>query len=227
MLVANRCKQAELGDAPEHMRGNIRATGVVAEILLEFLFMAIRSSEARLNSDPGHNKNLLGNADAMISIKGGPAQVTSGHHLSKLRNEHFESSLQASFWWDVRRDFRSSEKASICHRRPQSGGRSVRCSPTLCQNSSKVGSRANTVVSNQMVSTAEIRRSIPSDPRCLPISEPHSPNEVRPRRRRLCSCPQTEADTRCFRTAGRLIRSPSPPCTTVEACSPSIRLRPQ
>jgi len=78
VLVANRCKQAELGDAPEHVRGNIRATGVVAEILLEFLFMAIRSSEARLNGDPGHAKYPLRNAYTMISIKGGPAQVASG-----------------------------------------------------------------------------------------------------------------------------------------------------
>lgn len=78
MLIANRCKQAELRDAPEHMRSNVGTTGVVAEIFPKFLFAAVWSSEAGLNRDPGHREPLFGDAYSMFSIKRGGAQVTSG-----------------------------------------------------------------------------------------------------------------------------------------------------
>ena len=62
VLLANRRKQAELGDAPEHMRCNVWATGVIAKIFLEFFFAAVRRNEARLDSDPGHGEYRSGDA---------------------------------------------------------------------------------------------------------------------------------------------------------------------
>ena len=62
MLFANRCKQAELDNTSEHMRGNVWATWVVADIFLKFLFAAVRRNEARLDSDPGHGEYSLGDA---------------------------------------------------------------------------------------------------------------------------------------------------------------------
>ena len=90
VLLANRRKQAELDDAPEHMRGNVWATGMIAEIFLKFLLAAVRRNEARLDSDPGHGEHPLGGRTLMISIKAGRAQVTTG----QLRDGHFESSTR-------------------------------------------------------------------------------------------------------------------------------------
>jgi hypothetical protein len=60
VLFANRCKQAELHDAPEHMRRNVGTAGVVTEIFLKFLLAAVWSSEASLNDDPGHSESPKG-----------------------------------------------------------------------------------------------------------------------------------------------------------------------
>ena len=48
MLIANGCHDANLPDAPEHVRGNVGTARMVAQIFHKQFFAAVWSLQARL-----------------------------------------------------------------------------------------------------------------------------------------------------------------------------------
>ena len=55
MHIANRRHKAELNQAADQASSEVRAIRIIAKILGELLFIAVRGRQARLNGDPTHD----------------------------------------------------------------------------------------------------------------------------------------------------------------------------